>query len=118
MVRMMLSAMGSRSARLTCAAVRAMCASRSTTRPCIICATARCAAARPRWASIRLYTSKSAIEGTTKRATASMGGAKAAAFGPSAKYSSQADESTTFAGLDAVSVPLDGGVDAAGEAAR
>lgn len=47
-----------------------------------------------------------------------MGGAKAAAFGPSAKYSSQADESTTFAGLDAVSVPLDRGVDAAGEAAR
>src|SRR5687767_15099383 len=52
-----------------------------------------------------LNTSSRQIEGTINSSIFSMGAAKCCAFGPSAKYSSHADESTTFT-VDPSHAPL------------
>jgi hypothetical protein len=75
--------------------------SRSTTRPCCISAAACRAASSPRCRSTCLNTSKSLMLGTMRRSGSSTSGAKKSAFSPSAMYSNQPEESTTFIGTPA-----------------
>jgi hypothetical protein len=76
------------------AAISAKAESRSTIRPCCINATVCSAGPSPRCWQTRLNTSSRQIDGSTSSSVASIAAAKYPAFGPSARYSSHAEEST------------------------
>ena len=85
--KIMLSAIGRLSLRLMRAALRESDALKSMTLPCCIKATAFSASVSSRCCKTRLKTSYKLTLGTTSSAVSSIGGAKKATFGPSAKYS-------------------------------
>ena len=94
--RMILSAIGNLSSWLIPAARTANSSESGTTAPAWRMETARRASSSLRCCKTRLQTSKMTIVGTINSALRVMAGSKKPAFGPSAKYSSQEEESTKF----------------------
>src|SRR3989338_10912160 len=94
--KMILSAMGSFKSQLIFAALKDKGTSRSIISPFCIKATDCKAEASSRCCKTRLKTSKIHIAGTISFSEDSRGPAKKSAFEPSARYSSQPEESTRF----------------------